>query len=128
MRQTTFGAADLSAPGDLASNAASFAPYLRAANVTLAILKTREAATTRPVPHPARHVERRRDHHCEHVEVRHRPAGAPAGSRSTRRRGDDALLLSASAGAARVPDVRGVGAADVDPRIGGLGCGASVRL
>jgi hypothetical protein len=36
MRQTTFGAADLSAPGDLASNAASFARYLRAANVTLA--------------------------------------------------------------------------------------------
>jgi hypothetical protein len=57
MRSTTFGAADLSAPGDLASNAASFARYLRAANVALAILKSREAATTWPVPHPARDVD-----------------------------------------------------------------------
>jgi len=54
MRQTTFGAADLSAPCDLASNAASFARYLRAANVALATLKTREAARPWPVPPPAR--------------------------------------------------------------------------
>jgi site-specific recombinase XerD len=40
MHQTTSGAPDLSVPGDLASNAASFARYLRAANVAPATLKT----------------------------------------------------------------------------------------
>ena len=36
----TSGAADLSAPGDLSSSAASFARYLRAANIAPATLKT----------------------------------------------------------------------------------------
>jgi hypothetical protein len=36
---TTSGAADLSAPGDLSSSAASFARYLRAANIAPATLK-----------------------------------------------------------------------------------------
>jgi len=40
MRQTTSGTVDLSAPGDLSPNAASFARYLRAANVAPATLKT----------------------------------------------------------------------------------------
>src|ERR1035441_1340325 len=38
--QTTSGAADLSVPGGLASTAASFARFLRAANVAPATLKT----------------------------------------------------------------------------------------
>ena len=39
-REATSGAADLSAPGDLSSSAASFARYLRAANMAPATLKT----------------------------------------------------------------------------------------
>jgi site-specific recombinase XerD len=38
--EATSGAADLSAPGDLSSSAASFARYLRAANIAPATLKT----------------------------------------------------------------------------------------
>lgn len=38
--EATSGAADLSAPGDLSSSAASFARYLRAANVAPATMKT----------------------------------------------------------------------------------------
>jgi hypothetical protein len=38
--EATSGAADLSAPGDLPSSAASFARYLRAANIVSATLKT----------------------------------------------------------------------------------------
>lgn len=38
--QATSGAADLSAPGDLSSSAASFARYLRAVNIAPATLKT----------------------------------------------------------------------------------------
>jgi len=38
--QATSGAADLSAPGDPSSSAASFARYLRAANIAPATLKT----------------------------------------------------------------------------------------
>jgi len=48
MHQTTSGAADLSAPGDVSSNAAWFSCYLLATHVATASLKTHaEAVRTR---------------------------------------------------------------------------------
>ena len=87
--RTTAGIADLSAPGDLASSAASYARYLRAANVAPATMRTyAEAVRTfgaflRELGMPTDVAAITR----EHVEAfitdqlaRWRPATAPRGS------------------------------------------------